>query len=87
MSQVEVIDTQIFCFSSGGFDLAIMVDTSSSVGGQANFQLTLEFVKSVYHSFMTGYKVRYALVVFGNGDVKVTGSFSVRILLCQKKKS
>ena len=85
MSQVEVIDKQMFCFSSGGFDLAMMVDASSSVGGQANFQLTLEFVKSVYRSFMTGYKVRYALVVFGNGHAKVTGSFS--ILLCQKKKS
>ena len=58
-------------FLLGGFDLVILVDGSSSVGGAANFKIVLQFVKSIYHSFMTGHRVRFALVIFGGGSVKV----------------
>ena len=47
------------------------MDGSSSVGGAANFKIVMQFVKSIYHSFMTGHRVRFALVIFGVGTVKV----------------
>ena len=47
------------------------MDGSSSVGGAANFKIVMQFVKSIYHSFMTGHRVRFALVIFGGGTVKV----------------
>lgn len=53
-------------FSVGGLDLAIMVDASASVRGGANFQLVMNFVTDVFHSFKLGKVVRYGLVVFGS---------------------
>ena len=47
------------------------MDGSSSVGGAANFKIVMQFVKSIYHSFMTGHRVRFALVIFGGGSFKV----------------
>lgn len=49
-----------------------MVDTSSSIGGEANFQLVIEFVISIFHAFTLGGGVRYGLVAFGS-SVKVCG--------------
>lgn len=51
--------------------MVILVDGSSSVGGAANFKIVMQFVKSIYHSFMTGHRVRFALVIFGSGSAKV----------------
>lgn len=55
----------------GGFDLAFMVDASSSIGGEANFRIAMNFVTRVFHSFTLGKGVRYGLVVFGD-SVKVS---------------
>jgi len=49
-----------------------MVDASSSIGGDANFQLVIKFVISIFHSFTIGGGVRYGLVAFGS-SVKVCG--------------
>lgn len=54
----------------GGCDLAFMVDVSSSISGEANFKLVMEFVKSIFHSFTMSASLRFGLVVFG-GSVKV----------------
>ena len=59
----------------GGFDMAIMVDASSSIGGQTHLQLVMDFVKSVYHEFLLENGVRYGLVVFGSGIVEVKYPF------------
>lgn len=50
--------------------MAIMVDASASVGGALNFQVIMNFVTDVFHSFKLGNGVRYGLVVFG-GRAKV----------------
>ena len=50
--------------------MAFMVDASSSIGGEANFKLIMEFVKTIFHSFTMSSSFRYGLVVFG-GSVKV----------------
>ena len=47
-----------------------MVDVSSSIGGEANFKLIMEFVKTIFHSFTMSSSFRYGLVVFGS-SVKV----------------
>lgn len=52
--------------SLGICDLAFMVDTSSSIKGEVNFQLVKKFVTKVFHLFSRGGDVRYGLVVFGN---------------------
>ena len=49
-----------------------MVDTSSSVGGDENFQLVIKFVISIFHSFTLGGGVRYGLLAFSS-SVKVCG--------------
>ena len=43
-----------------------MVDMSSSVGIKENFQLMINFVTNIFHSFNFGGGVRYGLVVFGD---------------------
>ena len=48
-----------------------MVDASSSIGEAANFELLMEFVKSIFHYFLTGHGVRFGLVKFGNGNAEV----------------
>ena len=58
--------TAFFVFLPGGCDLAFMVDISSSIGGDANFQLVMKFVISIFHSFTLGSGLRYGLVTFGN---------------------
>lgn len=61
-----------FVFLPGGCDLAFMVDISSSIGGDANFQLVMKFVISIFHSFTLGGGIRYGLVTFGSSaKVKV----------------
>lgn len=47
-----------------------MVDASRNVGGIGNFQMILNFIATVFHSFTLGNGIRYALVVFG-GRTKV----------------
>lgn len=59
-------------FPLGGCDLAFMVDLSSSIGGDANLELVIKFIISIFHSFTLGGGVRYGLVVFGS-SVKVGG--------------
>ncbi|XP_078375014.1 cochlin-like isoform X2 [Oculina patagonica] len=54
-------------------DLAFMVDTSSSIKGEVNFQLVKKFVTKVFHLFSRGGDVRYGLVVFGNKAEVVFG--------------
>lgn len=57
-------------------DLAFMLDASSSIGGDANFQLCLKFIKAVYGSFTisaTGYHI--GLVLFG-ASASVSFDFS-----------
>ena len=56
----------LFFFFLAGCDLAFMVDASSSIGGDANFQLVIKFVISIFHSFTLGAGVRYGLVAFGS---------------------
>lgn len=51
--------------------MGVMVDASQTIGGEANFELVKQFVKSVFHSFWKSGGVRYGLVVFGNDDAKV----------------
>ena len=64
--------TVFFVFLPGGCDLAFMVDISSSIGGDANFQLVMKFVISIFHSFTLGGGIRYGLVTFGSSaKVKV----------------
>lgn len=64
--------TVFFVFLSGGCDLAFMVDISSSIGGDANFQLVMKFVISIFRSFTLGGGIRYGLVTFGSSaKVKV----------------
>ena len=43
-----------------------MVDASSSINGKDNFQLVMNFVTDVFHSFTLGSGIRYGLVVFGS---------------------
>ena len=43
-----------------------MVDTSSSIKSEVNFQLVKKFVSNVFRSFSRGGHVRYGLVVFGS---------------------
>lgn len=43
-----------------------MVDASASIGGEANFRLTMNFVTRVFHTFTLGGGVRYGLLVFGD---------------------
>ena len=53
-----------------------MLDASSSIGGDANFQLCLNFIKAVYGSFTisaTGYRI--GLVLFG-ASASVSFDFS-----------
>lgn len=64
----------------GGCDLAFMVDVSSSISGEANFKLVMEFVKSIFHSFTMGASLRFGLVVFG-GSVKVHFNFERSVLI------
>ncbi|KAJ7385797.1 hypothetical protein OS493_013831 [Desmophyllum pertusum] len=54
-------------------DLAIMVDASSSINGKDNFQLVMNFVTDVFHSFTLGSGIRYGLVVFGSSAKVVFG--------------
>lgn len=56
------------------------MDASETIGGEANFELVKQFVKSVFHSFWKSGGVRYGLVVFGNDDVKVFIPFYQRII-------
>ena len=51
---------------AGGCDLAFMVDASSSIGGEANFRLVMNFVTRVFHAFPRNAGVRHGLVVFGS---------------------
>lgn len=55
------------------------MDTSTNLIGEKNFQLVMELVKEVFHSFSLGKGMRYGLAVFGD-------SFKVRYfdieLLC-----
>ena len=62
--------------------MAFMVDVSSSIGGDANFQLVMKFVISIFHSFTLGGGVRYGLVVFGgSAKVQITVTLSKRDVL------
>ena len=63
-------------FFKGAVDLAFMLDASSSIGGEANFKLCLQFIKSVYSSCTissTAYRV--GLVLFG-ASASVSFDFS-----------
>ena len=63
-------------FLKGAVDLAFMLDTSSSIGGEANFQLCIKFIKSVYASFtISSTAYRIGLVLFG-ASASVSFDFS-----------
>ena len=51
-----------------------MVDASSSIGGEANFKLVIEFVKTIFHSFTMSATLRYGFVIFGS-SAKVRKGF------------
>ncbi|XP_078372611.1 cochlin-like [Oculina patagonica] len=59
----------------GGCDLAFLVDASSSIGGEQNFRLVLNFVTKVFHSFSLRDGMRYGFVAFGS-SVKIVFGFS-----------
>ena len=64
--KAKLVYKELSHFFKGAVELAFMLDASSSIGGQANFQLCLKFIKSVYASFTissTAYRV--GLVLFG----------------------
>lgn len=66
----------VWRFFKGAVDLAFMLDASSSIGGEANFKLCLQFIKSVYSSCTissTAYRV--GLVLFG-ASASVSFDFS-----------
>lgn len=63
-------------FLKGAVDLAFMLDASSSIGGDANFQLCLKFIKAVYSSFtISATEYRIGLVLFG-ASASVSFDFS-----------
>ena len=66
---------QMFLVHVGGCDLAFMVDTSTSIGGEANFKLVIEFVKTIFHSFTMSASLRFGFVIFGS-SVKVRKSLA-----------
>lgn len=53
----------------GGCDLVIVVDTSKNINGN-DFQVLINFVTTVFHSFTLGSSTRYGLAIFG-GSVEV----------------
>lgn len=66
----------LHAFLKGAVDLAFMLDASSSLGGDANFQLCLTFIKAVYGSFtISASEYRIGLVLFG-ASASVSFDFS-----------
>lgn len=66
---------QIIVIFSGSCDLAFMLDASSSIQGEADFKLCIEFIKTVFHAFGMGGGIRFALVIFGS-SAQVVFDFS-----------
>lgn len=63
-------------FFKGTVELAFMLDASSSIGGESNFQLCVQFIKSVYGSFtISSTAYRIGLVLFG-ASASVSFDFS-----------
>lgn len=63
-------------FLKGAVDLAFMLDASSSIGGDVNFQLCLKFIKSICSSFTISSKAyRIGLILFG-ASASVSFGFS-----------
>lgn len=64
------------CSLKGAVDLAFMLDASSSLGGDANFQLCLSFIEAIYGSFtISSTAFRIGLVLFGS-SASVSFDFS-----------
>jgi len=59
----------------GSCDLAFMLDASDSLQGEANFNLCIEFIKTVFHAFGMGGGIRFALVLFAS-SAQVVFDFS-----------
>lgn len=62
-------------YPSVSCDLAFMLDASSSIQGEADFKLCIEFIKVVFHAFGMGGGIRFALVIFGS-SAQVVFDFS-----------
>ena len=43
-----------------------MLDASTSIGGEANFKLCIEFIKTFFHAFTLGGGIRFGFVIFGS---------------------
>ncbi|EDO32446.1 predicted protein [Nematostella vectensis] len=62
--------------SGGEVELGFMLDTSTSLGGEANLKITLDFIKAVYGSFtISSSAYRVGVVIFGS-SAKVAFDFS-----------
>lgn len=58
-----------------------MVDASSSVNGEENFQLVKKFVTSVLHSFSLSGYVRYGLVFFSDKVEVNIFAFTIHLIM------
>jgi len=59
----------------GSCDLAFMLDASDSLQGEANFNLCIEFIRTVFHAFGMGSGIRFALVLVAS-SAQVVFDFS-----------
>lgn len=65
----------ILPINSTGYDVAFLLDTSTSIGGDANFKLTLSFIVAVFKAIGVSAQIRVAFVIFG-GSTKVVFGFT-----------
>lgn len=74
-SLIIIITYSFSIYFSGSCDLAFMLDTSTSIGGEANFQLTLTFIVSVFEAIGVSAQIRFAFIQFGS-SAEIMFSFS-----------
>ncbi|EDO28536.1 predicted protein [Nematostella vectensis] len=53
---------------SGSCDLGFMLDTSSSISGEANFKLALEFIVTVFQQIGMTATIRFGFMIFGSSS-------------------
>lgn len=56
-----------------GYDVAFLLDTSTSIGGKSNFKLALSFIVAVYQALGVSAQIRVAFIIFGSSTNVVFG--------------
>ena len=61
-----------------GYDVAFLLDTSTSIDGEANFKLALSFIVAVFEALGVSAQIRVAFIIFG-GSTQVVFGFQTSI--------